>query len=255
MKNLVTLLLLSMTLFAQPMQKVPHTFSDKEKELFLKELSSSSSTIHTSNSYDLTKGWNKLTTPFDGIDTIKTFQEISKVKLVVTYDEVSKLWAIYTTDNKYNKNNFLFLKYLEPNITFFVLATENVKVNIKSNIINQSCQKFIDDDSYDLIYDSGINKKSTSNSISTMSLQSRYYAHHKRGIYDDTRIVLIYPKITSKNKASIKYGPAKPKIKILYAKEYENKKFYVYDYKSKACYKGVYPSAKIPPFPILREVK
>jgi len=255
MKNLITLLLFSMTLFAASMQKVPHTFSDKEKELFLKELSSSSSTLYTSKVYSLKKGWNKLRTPKDGIDTIQTFKDISKVKFVVTYDNISKLWAMYTNDKNYKRDNLLFLKYLEPNITFFVLANKNVKVDIKSISINEACQKFIDNKLFDTIYDSGISKDIIANNNNTMSIQSRYYPHHKRGLYDDTRVVLIYPKINTKTKATLDYGPAKPKIKIKYAKEYENKSFYVYDYKLQSCYKGVFPSAKIPPFPILREVK
>jgi len=255
MKNLLTILLLSTTLFASLLQKVPNSFSSSEEELLLKEFSNSSSTLYTSKTYNLQKGWNKLRTPIDGIDLIQTFKDISKVKFVVTYDKTSKLWAMYTNDKNYKRNNLLFLKYLEPNITFFVLTKDDTKVDIKSIHINEACQKFVNNSLFDSIYDSGINKDIVVNNDNTMSIQSRYYSHHKRGLYDDTRVVLIYPKMSTKTKAILEYGPAKPKIKIKYAKEYENKNFYVYDYKLQKCYKGIFPSPKIPPFPILKEVK
>ncbi|PHS58794.1 MAG: hypothetical protein COB17_02280 [Sulfurimonas sp.] len=255
MKSVFTFLILSISLFASPLQKVSMSFSSSEKDLLLKEFLHSSSTLHTSNSYSLQKGWNKVNTPKNGLDTIKTFKKISKVKFVVTYDKFSKLWAMYTIDTIYPKDNILFLKYLEPNITFFILATEDVEVQIKSKTISSACKKIMQNPKFDFLTDSGINKQATTSENKSISITSRYYSHNEIGVYDDTRVLLIYPKLKHTTKSSYKYGPGKPKVKLTFSKEYENKKFYIYDYKKQTCNIGMFPSLKIPPFPILREVK
>jgi hypothetical protein len=88
-----------------------------------------------------------------------------------------------------------------------------------------------------------------------MSAKSRYFSHHEKGIYNDTRIVLIYPKLEAKTKRSYKYGPAMPKTFFEFSKEYEAKKFFVYDFKEQKCFEGIFPSMQIPPFPTLKEIK
>ena len=255
MKTIVTLLLISMTLFANPLQTVSNSFSDTERELLLKEFYNSSSTLHTSNIYQLKRGWNKLTTPENGIYPDKSFKDISKIKYVVTYDDVSKYWAMYAPDKQDQKDSFLFLKYLEPNVTFFILAKEDLKVQTYAKEINQSCLKLMNSPEVDTILSSVLNKGFSFNDNKTMSMKTRYLSHLKKGIYDDTRILLIYKKQNSKEKATYKYGPGEPRANLVFTKEYEAKKFFIYDYKLEKCFAGVFPSPKIPPFPTLREIK
>lgn len=246
--------MLSVTIsFATPLQNLAHTLSPIEKVALLKE-SSNSSKLHSTSFYQLKKGWNSLTTPIDGVNVIKTFHDASKIKYVLTYYKRGKLWAIYAP--KENFNNMLFLKYLEPKVTFFVLAKEDVKIEIKSNHLNATCLALLNDTKkYDFVTDSGRNRDYTLSHDGTMLLQSRYYSHHDRGIYNDTRVTLIYSKIKSDKKKIFKYGPANPKIAIKFPKAYEGKLFYIYDYKQEKCFEGRFPSEKIPPFPILKELK
>ena len=253
MKKLL-LFLLSVTLsFATPLQNLAHTLSPVEKAALLKEFSNSSK-LHTTSFYELKKGWNSLTAPADGINVVETFHDASKIKYVLTYYKLGKLWAIYAPRESFN--DMLFLKYLEKGVKFFVLAKEDIKVTIKSNSISQSCKKYADDTAnYTTLTDSGIKESYTESRDNTISLQSRYYSHHTRGIYNDTRITLIYPKQKRTTKRTLKYAPAIPKMAILFAKEYEGKIFYAYDFKEKKCFKGVFPSKRIPPFPLLKEQK
>ena len=56
-------------------------------------------------------------------------------------------------------------------------------------------------------------------------------------------------------KDTFRYGPAEPKSMIRFAKEYEGKTFYMYDFYEKSCYKGFLPSMRIPPFAILQKLQ
>ena len=58
----------------------------KVKEILLKEFSSSL-VLHETSSYQLKKSWNKLTSTQNGINIVKTFNDTSKIKYVVTYYE------------------------------------------------------------------------------------------------------------------------------------------------------------------------
>ena len=120
--------------------------------------------------------------------------------------------------------------------------------------MSESCMKKAVSPEFAVLTDSGMDEIYTDNKNKTMSVKSRYKTHYKIGIYDDTRVSLIYPKINTNLKNEFKYGPAKPKIQLLYAKEYEGKKFYIYDYKEKKCFQGLFPSMKIPPFATLKEI-
>lgn len=253
-KYLVLLVLLHISIFALPLQNLSNSFGEMEQEYIKKELSASSSPLYTLDTYSLKKGWNKLTTPKNGLNPIKTFNDASKIIYIVTYDKVSKLWVIMS--HKEKNLNMLFLKYLEPNVTFFVLAKESIEIDIKSNILNTSCQVLVDNTKeYSSVLDSGISMKYTKSRDGLMSLQSRYYSHHDRGVYNDTRTLLIYPKIQSSQVKVLKYGPANPKVAIKFPKAYEEQKFYIYDFKQEKCFEGIFPSMKIPPFPTLKEIK
>ena len=253
MKKLL-LFLLSVTLsFASSLQNLAHTLSPVEKAALLKEFSNSSK-LHTTSFYELKKGWNSLIAPADGINVVETFHDASKIKYVLTYYKLGKLWAIYAPRESFN--DMLFLKYLEPKVTFFVLAKKDVKIEIKSNHVSSTCASLLNDtNKYAFVTDSGIHRDYTLSHDARMLLQSRYYSHHDRGIYNDTRVTLIYPKIKSDKKKIFKYGPANPKVAIKFPKAYEGRLFYIYDYKQEKCFEGHFPSEKIPPFPILKELK
>jgi len=239
---------------ASPLTNIPHSFSETEKDLLLKEFTNSTK-LYSSKNYTFTKGWNKATTPKDGIDLAKTFKNNTKVKFVITYESVGDYWAMYSPKNSYPKGKGLFLKYLEPYTTFFVLANEALSVEVKNKSINDSCKKLMKDTNFDFFIDSGKNQKPTMSRDNSISLASRYHSHHEKGIYDDTRVIVIYPKIPTKTKVTYRYGQASPKIQLQFAKEYENQKFYTYDFKKEKCQRGIFPSKKVPPFPILQEVK
>ena len=253
MKKLFTLLSLPLILLASLSQEVDDSFSIENREELLKELNSSSYTMHKTDTYILNKGWNLLNTPSTGVEVQSTF-DISIVKFVAVYDNKSLSWALYSPENMIQNNKILLLKYLEPNISFFVFAKERKIIKIKSNKVNDTCKKFILNDDYSYMIHGARELYSASNDKKNIIFNSRYFSHQERGIYDDTRVMLIYPVVESKGKPTYKYGPAKPKINILYAKEYENKKFYTYDYKLQKCFMGYFPSMKIPPYPVLEEI-
>jgi len=255
MKTIVTLLLISMTLLANSLQDLPNSFSKSERELLLKESLDSSSILHSSDIYQLKRGWNKVTTPKDGIYLEQSFKDISQIKYITTYEKVNKLWAVYAPNKKYPKDNILFLKYLEPNITFFVLANEDVKVKTNGKKINKSCLKAMNTPGVSTLLSSAFNENISVSKDNSMSFKTRYLSHHTKGLYDDTRLLLIYEDLNSTRKASYRYGPAKPRAVINFTKEYEAKSFFIYDYKLEKCFKGVFPSVKIPPLPILQEIK
>lgn len=252
MKKLLILLLFIYPLFAKPLQNLSSSFSSKEKDEFLHISSNTKNNLYNLTFYNLKKGWNQLTTPKDGVDTFKTFKE--NISYVVTYDKVSKLWAIYSPFKRI-KGKVLLLEYLEPNITFFVLATKDIKIDIKSNFIDDKCRNFIDNGKYNYILDSGIDMGEYIDTKNNITIKSRYFSHHELGFFRETRVMLIYPRLDSfDDGVKLTYGPANPKIVIKYDKNYQNKIFYVYDYKYKKCFKGAFPSKKIPPFPLLEEL-
>lgn len=253
MKLLLGLLLFHFSLLATQLQEVKNSLSTHTLEQLKKEFLSSPSSLYASNAYNLKKGWNELTAPKDGIDVVETFKDISQIKYVLTYDVKSKFWA--GMSNEESPSNMLFLKYLEPGVTFFVLAKKDVKVKVQSNLLDAICQKFYDDKSFNAITDSGTEQAYVDSLDDKISLQSRYFSHHMKGIYDDTRVTLFYKKEKNALQNSLKYGPASPKVAIKYSKAYEGKQFYLYDYKQEKCFMGIFPSRKIPPFPTLKELK
>lgn len=258
MKQIILTLLFCSILPAKYLPEVTPLFGHKEQTQLLKQFNSTSTIkLNPSNKYIIKKGWNKFFTPKDGIDVIKTFQNISTIKFVLTYDRVSKLWAGFTLEQSMlvDIKKMLLLKYLEPNVTFFILSDRDVMLETKHSSINSICKKIMHDKKYNFIIDSGIDDKPTYAKDDSIAVMPRYRSHFTRGVYDDTRIVLIYPKIKTDKNASKKYGPAEPFILLKYAKEYENTKFYIYDYLQNRCSSGIFPSRKMPPSPFLKELK
>ena len=251
MKKLISLLAFLFITSLYPLSNLNSSFDDTLRAAFLKTLKFKTNKLYNLDRYYLKYGWNTLTTPKDGVDVINTFSN-SAISLVVVFDNISKKWAVYSPNN--NSDEFLKLKYLEPNITFFVLATKEIELKIQSNIVNGNCKKELGKNSYLFIIDSGIEREATFLKDKTLSVKSRYFSNHEKGIYDDTRVMLIYPKLVDiKTKAKYHYGPAVPKLFLTFAKEYEGRKFYIYNFKERQCYKARFPSLKIPPFPILEK--
>ena len=256
MLKAIIFIFLAQTLFAVSVKSVDTSFSKSvQTQLFSKLNSVHSSTIYTKNTYTLNKGWNQLTASKDGVDVIKTFQNIPEVKFIVTYDFKSKYWAGFTLDQSMLKDikEMLLLKYLESGTTFFVLSDKNILLNIESSKVNETCKKYIDSEKYNTLLDSGLTKSSKTNKNKDISINSRYSSHEYRGYYDDTRVLLIYPKQTNVKKQTDKYGPAEPMVMLNYSSEYENKTFYIYDFLERKCYSGRFPSKKMPPLPVLAE--
>jgi len=258
MKKLMLFILLVPALFANSLQSVDTSFSkDVQKQLLKKLNSVHSLKPHTKNTYTLKQGWNRLVAPKDGVDVIKTFQNIPEVKFIVTYDFKSKYWAGFTLDETVLKDikEMLLLKYLESSTVFFVLSEKDIRLNIESSLVNQTCKKIMNQKGYETLLDSGLTSEAELSDNKDISINSRYSSHEYRGYYDDTRTLLIYSKADKKAKLTQKYGPAEPMTMLQYSSEYENKKFYIYDFLERNCYEGRFPSKRMPPLPVLRVIK
>jgi len=149
----------------------------------------------------------------------------------------------------------LALKDVEPGIGFYVYANSDTKVKIVTNKIGTVCQEYVENKKYANLIDSGIDDDFAHDNSRAIKFKSRYLPHYRRGVYDDSRVMFIYPKLKTTKTESYTYAPAIPKSQIEYTKEYEGVEFYMYDYKYKKCYVGNFPSKQIPPFATLRVVK
>jgi len=215
--------------------------------------------LHKKNSYTLKKGWNYLATPENGADVVKTFSVHSEVKFVFLYDKRSHIWAGYSADKslqeKLNSTRMIALKYIEQHLGFYVYSTKAKTIEIQSTQINETCQKALVKKGYKLLLDSGLDDNVVYDLEKTVGVSSRYLAHHKRGIFDDTRVALIYKEEKNiSHKKLQKYGIASPKMFIAFPKERGDSYFFVFDYKTKECYLGAFPSEKVPPFSSLKKI-
>ncbi len=214
--------------------------------------------LHHRNYYNIEEGWNYVTTPEDGVDVAKTFLD---VEFVYVYDKRSKAWAGYSPKEelmkKIKSTRILELKYIEPKRGFYILSNKAKRVTIVSKVPNTECQVVMKNRNYDVIYDSGIDRVFSYNSIKSIAVASRYFSHNREGIYNDSRVAVIVPRLKklSKNKKPKKYGPAIPKMMIHFNEAYSGEEFYAYDYLNESCHKGHFPSDKRPPAPSMKEIK
>ena len=214
--------------------------------------------LHHTNYYDLKEGWNYLTAPKDGVDVTKTFMD---AEFVYVYDKRSSAWAGYSPKkelmSKIKSTRILELRYIEPKRGFYVLSQKAMRVAIASKLPNAQCQKFMQNSNFDVIYDSGIDKAFSFNGIKSAAVASRYFSHTRKGVYNDSRVAIMVPKLKklSTNKIAKKYAPAVPKIMIHFNEAYADKKFYAYDYLNESCHKGYFPSKRKPPAPTMETVK
>lgn len=214
--------------------------------------------LYHHNYYDLKKGWNTLSTPKEGLDVKKTFLD---VEFVYVYDQHSKTWAGYSPKSelmqKMQSSGILELKYIEPHKKFYLLSQKAMRVPIASKVPNEACQKIIKSNNYELLENSGASQQMSYSSRKTVAFASRYLSHQRKGIYNDSRVLLMIPKLNSfaKDRDFKKYGPALPKIKIAFNAAYIGREFYAYDYLNESCYKGYFPSKKRPPAPVLEKLQ
>lgn len=214
---------------------------------------------YEAGSYALKRGWNYLASPKNGLDVVKTFKNSVGVEFVYVYDKKTAVWAGFSPlkylENKMLETRILQLKKIEPGIGFYVYATRNVKITIQNTPVTNICKILMSDDKYSFLTDSGKDETMKYNSDKTIGVYSRYFSHYRRGVYDETRLTLIYPKLKAQKSTMFRYGPAVPKSMLEYNKAYENTDFYMFDYKEGKCYKGTFPSMKTPPFSSLKEMK
>jgi hypothetical protein len=214
--------------------------------------------LHHKNYYDLKKGWNYFSTPKEGVDVARTF---SDAEFVYVYDARSKAWAGYSPKkelmDKIKSTRILELKYIEPKRGFYVLSNKAVRTEISSKLANEQCQKIMNDKNFDVIYDSGIDADFSYNGIKSIALKSRNHSHMRKGVYNDSRVAIMTPKIKklSKNKKAKKYAPAIPKMMIHFNEAYADHEFYAYDFLNETCHKGFFPSKKRPPAPMMKKIK
>ncbi len=216
-------------------------------------LQSSQAKYYNGSHYQLKQGLNLLYAPNEGISVEKTFDNTS-IRLVQAYYKHAKLQATYSPSGLHKKGT-LYLRYIEAQTPFAVVSKEALKIEIYSYRIEGICKKMQEDANYSYVIDSGKEKRFSISKDGSIALQSRYYSHHDRGIYNDTRVAILFPHLDNVSaKRVFTYGPVEPKVVIKYTKEYEGKRFYMYDFKDKKCYLGVFPSQKMPPFAILKQL-
>ena len=245
---------------SKPLSKLPSLQKSNKLLLLNNNNIDYKASIYTKDSYHFKKGWNSFSTTKNGLDVLQTFQKAYNVSFIFVYDKISAVWAGFSPNKEIlaqmMSTRILYLKYIEPNKKFFLYAKSEGSIKIKSLKINKVCQKVISSSKYKTLRDSGNDSIMSYSNDKSIGVKSRYFSHYKRGIYSDSRIILIYPKLekTKNRNKKGKYGPIKPKVLINYSKEYENRYFYIYDYYEKSCFKGIFPSIKIPPFATLQKV-
>lgn len=241
----------SFTLEASKCQKSGFVLSHDNDKKYTKKL-------YTKTSYTLQRGWNFVHAPKDGVDVAKTFSNPS-VLFVYIYDAKTPAWAGYSANQSYRDMmqnvRILDLRYIEPSLGFYVYANKKITLPIVSTLRPKSCQKILESGDYKMLAHSAF--KNAKAQDRGMSLITIYQSHYRRGLYTDTRVELFYPKDIKikKEETPLVYGTIEPRFRAEYAKEYQEQKFYVADYFTKNCYEGIFPSKKIPPFPILKKLQ
>lgn len=245
---------------SKPLTKLPSLQQNDKFVLINNNNMNYKATNSTKEIYHYKKGWNSFTTTKDGLDILRTFQNATHVSFVFVYDKLSSVWAGFSPKKEILEQlmstRILYLKDIEPNKQFFLYATAAGSVKIQSLTIDKMCQKILNSQQYIALRDSGNDASTHYSDDKSIGIQSRYFSHFRRGIYSDSRVILLYPKIKEMKNGEVKekYGPIKPKIVLHYCKAYENRYFYIYDYYEKSCFKGIFPSIKVPPFATLQKV-
>ena len=238
--------------FTNPINGFCENFTDKTATKLL-HASFKSSLKPVERIYKLKKGWNKLKAPKDGIDIAKTFAGNAEVTLVAFYAKQLQQWALFFHKDETVEGmaNYLFLESLEPDKVFFVKSTKDSSVKIVKKKLSAICKKYLKNKNYLSLVSSGVDKNPAFSKVNQIGVAPRYRSDFHRGYYNDSRILLIYPKLKQIEGKLQSYGPAEPYIKLRYDRNYESKEFFIFDYMNADCYKGIFPSQKIPPYPLL----
>jgi len=217
--------------------------------------------FHTKSSYTFERGWNFVAAPQNGVDVLKTFGSSSSILFVYVYDHKTPAWAGYSPQKSLQKmmqtTRILHLTSIEPSRGFYVYANKKTSVEIVSTQRPKPCQEILESGAYNILTDSDLKSQKTQDLLGGITLATLYRSHYRRGVYSDTRVELLYPKDLKpeQGKDSLRYAPIEPRAKIEYAKEYQEQKFYVVDYFTKECYEGIFPSKRIPPYPVLKKLR
>lgn len=207
------------------------------------------STYLYSNIINIKKGENIFIENNSTINIPATFKNYSGIQVIVN-DPISKKEATFPF-----KKNKLRLNSIETGVKYKITSNKDQTINIIYRTINNQCKNLLNSNKFNYLENSGLERQKITNNLDHISLSSRYYSNELKNRYDATNVILIYPKIKNTSKIRFSYGPAKPKINIKYAKEYEGEKFYVYDFFYEKCFQGYFPSPKILPYTELRELK
>ena len=248
-------ILLSLNLFGESIIATDSSFTKTVQKEFLKRLKIADvPSLPTEGVLIVKKGWNLFTAPGEGIDIVETFEDATSVRAVFTYDFTSDYWVGFTLYQQElaHLDKMLLLRSLEPQKPFFVLSSKDANITIHSIETTPPCKEKMQNHAY--LIDSGTTNDANSSAKNGISLASRYVAHFHRCCYDDTRVALIYTPQKHLKKKYRKYGPAEPYSMLYYNRSYENKEFYMFDYFTKKCYRGIFPSMSVPPSPVLQEI-
>lgn len=243
-----------LNVYATSLHRLPPFFNNTTKPKLLEYTQTDVLPSQLKQEVVLKKGWNYFSAPKEGIDVLATFGRSSAVEYVVAYEPLSKQWASFSPSNVHANRVTLHLKSIEPNTPFFVLASDATIINIVSKTMDITCKKYANDGRYEVVVDFGNNDNISFNIAKRVGIKSRYFLNHTRGVYDDSRVALIVPKLDDNSSTRYRYGPATPKITLHFSKAYENQIFYIFDYKYNHCYKGIFPSLRVPPFPMLKKL-
>jgi len=206
--------------------------------------------------YYLHKGWNKILVPNTGVDVLTTLQNHQEILRVALYDKELHQWALLQQNNTSlsQTNKPLLLVSAEPKQTLFIQARCDTTLSLATISISKSCQKYLHNPHFNALVASSKDTQRVFSTNKTISIAPRYASNFHRGYYKDSRVLLIYPKIDKYTHTLQSYGPAEPYINIKYDTSYEQKEFFIFDYMDKRCYRGIFPSFKTPPYPVLQEL-
>jgi hypothetical protein len=186
----------------------------------------------------------------DFLDVIQTFTPFKHTLEVKIYDKKTDVWAVYPFA-KYHKE--VELHFIQPHKIFTVNATQAITITpIYHTMKKGRCSQLRSE--MKSLLDLGDDNHFTFSKQHDIGVRSSYLSHHQKGIYGDNRITLLYTPQKIQSKPTYRYGSAIPKVAFLFSKHYEGKIFYIYSYYDDGCYKGIFPSEKIPPFPFLKKI-
>jgi len=200
----------------------------------------------------LHKGLNTLSLHTrDAVDVVATFQPFKKKIQLKMYDTLTQTWGYYPPLTPHKGAT---LAFIPPKREFFIFTPKPLRVTLHFHTMKEGkCTTL--QSSMQTLLDQGDDTNYTFSPKHDIAVASGYLTHHQHQKFSDNRVMLFYTQLQGEKHASYRYGSAIPKVAFKFAKQYEGKIFYLYSYYDDTCYKGVFPSQKIPPFPFLKKMK